>query len=140
MVSTKLSTLKRPSCSKTTLPSRPVTCWLSFTFKNSTCLIRKRFSSIQLADAVGVSNCPGAPRIPFFFGQPNPTGPSPDGLVPEPFGRDFFGRNVSHQWFILLQTLLRRSWIILVTLDSLQTKSLLSLLRTLSFSVGLIML
>ncbi|KAK7454055.1 fungal class II heme-containing peroxidase [Stygiomarasmius scandens] len=47
--------------------------------------VRKRFSSIQLAGAVGVSNCPGAPRIPFSFGRPNPTGPSPDGLVPEPF-------------------------------------------------------
>ncbi|KAF5370845.1 hypothetical protein D9758_002113 [Tetrapyrgos nigripes] len=41
--------------------------------------------SIQLAGAVGVSNCPGAPRIPFFMGRPAPTEASPDGLIPEPF-------------------------------------------------------
>ena len=41
---------------------------------------------IQFAGAVGVSNCPGAPRIPFFAGRPAPTAPSPDLLIPEPFG------------------------------------------------------
>ncbi|KAK7441004.1 fungal class II heme-containing peroxidase [Stygiomarasmius scandens] len=40
---------------------------------------------IQLAGAVGVSNCAGAPRIPFFFGRPEPTAASPDGLISEPF-------------------------------------------------------
>ncbi|KAK7461372.1 fungal class II heme-containing peroxidase [Stygiomarasmius scandens] len=40
---------------------------------------------IQLAGAVGVSNCPGAPRIQFFLGRPDPVAASPDLLVPEPF-------------------------------------------------------
>ena len=41
---------------------------------------------IQFAGAVGVSNCPGAPRLQFLFGRPAATAPSPDLLVPEPFG------------------------------------------------------
>ncbi|THU92899.1 manganese peroxidase 3 [Dendrothele bispora CBS 962.96] len=40
---------------------------------------------IQLAGAVGVSNCPGAPRLQFFLGRPAPKAASPDLLVPEPF-------------------------------------------------------
>ncbi|KAL0956164.1 hypothetical protein HGRIS_002324 [Hohenbuehelia grisea] len=40
---------------------------------------------IQLAGAVGVSNCLGAPRIPFFLGRPPAKAASPDLLVPEPF-------------------------------------------------------
>ncbi|KAJ6527864.1 putative versatile peroxidase [Mycena vulgaris] len=40
---------------------------------------------IQFAGAVGVSNCPGAPRVPFFLGRPIATAASPPGLVPEPF-------------------------------------------------------
>lgn len=32
-----------------------------------------------------MSNCPGAPRLPFFLGRKIATGPAPDGLVPEPF-------------------------------------------------------
>ncbi|KAL0956167.1 hypothetical protein HGRIS_002327 [Hohenbuehelia grisea] len=40
---------------------------------------------IQFAGAVGVSNCPGAPRLNFFLGRPNATRASPDLLVPEPF-------------------------------------------------------
>ncbi|KAJ7594778.1 manganese peroxidase isozyme precursor [Mycena floridula] len=40
---------------------------------------------IQLAGAVGVSNCAGAPRLNFFLGRPNATAPSPDLLLPEPF-------------------------------------------------------
>ncbi|KAH8107942.1 manganese peroxidase 1 precursor [Cristinia sonorae] len=40
---------------------------------------------IQFAGAVAVSNCPGAPRLPFFLGRPAPTAAAPDGLVPEPF-------------------------------------------------------
>lgn len=43
-------------------------------------------NSIQLAGAVGVSNCPGAPQLNFFLGRPNATAPSPDLLIPEPFG------------------------------------------------------
>ncbi|KAK7045735.1 fungal class II heme-containing peroxidase [Paramarasmius palmivorus] len=40
---------------------------------------------IQLAGAVGVANCPGAPRLDFFLGRAMPTAASPDLLVPEPF-------------------------------------------------------
>ncbi|KAF8274525.1 manganese dependent peroxidase 1 [Lactarius quietus] len=40
---------------------------------------------IQLAGAVGVSNCPGAPRLRFLLGRPNATAPAPDDMVPAPF-------------------------------------------------------
>ncbi|KAK0212397.1 manganese peroxidase 1 precursor [Desarmillaria ectypa] len=40
---------------------------------------------IQLAGAVAVSNCPGAPQLNFLLGRPEATAPSPDLLVPEPF-------------------------------------------------------
>ncbi|KAH8107932.1 Mn peroxidase MNP5 [Cristinia sonorae] len=40
---------------------------------------------IQFAGAVAVSNCPGAPRLPFFLGRKVATSAAPDGLVPEPF-------------------------------------------------------
>ncbi|KAF8168751.1 manganese peroxidase 1 [Pholiota molesta] len=39
---------------------------------------------IHLAAAVGVSNCPGAPRLQFMFGRPPPKAPAPDLTVPEP--------------------------------------------------------
>lgn len=39
---------------------------------------------IQFAGAVGVSNCPGAPRLQFLAGRPNATVPASDGTVPEP--------------------------------------------------------
>ncbi|KZS94275.1 manganese peroxidase [Sistotremastrum niveocremeum HHB9708] len=39
---------------------------------------------IQLAAAVGITNCPGAPRVPFLGGRANAKAPSIDGLVPEP--------------------------------------------------------
>ncbi|THV02687.1 manganese peroxidase isozyme precursor [Dendrothele bispora CBS 962.96] len=39
---------------------------------------------IQFAGAVGVSNCPGAPRLEFLAGRSNVTQPSPPDLVPEP--------------------------------------------------------
>ncbi|CAL1709034.1 unnamed protein product [Somion occarium] len=40
---------------------------------------------IQFAGAVGVSNCPGAPRLQFLFGRPAAKQASPDLLIPEPF-------------------------------------------------------
>ncbi|KAI0265557.1 peroxidase [Gloeopeniophorella convolvens] len=40
---------------------------------------------IQLAGAVGLSNCPGAPRLEFLLGRPNATAPAADKTVPEPF-------------------------------------------------------
>ncbi|KZS92254.1 manganese peroxidase 2 [Sistotremastrum niveocremeum HHB9708] len=39
---------------------------------------------IQLAAAVGITNCPGAPRLEFLGGRPPPIAPSIIGLVPEP--------------------------------------------------------
>lgn len=40
---------------------------------------------IQFAGAVGVSNCPGAPRLQFFTGRPDPLAPAPDLTLPEPY-------------------------------------------------------
>ncbi|KAI0743576.1 heme peroxidase [Daedaleopsis nitida] len=40
---------------------------------------------IQLAGAIGVSNCPGAPRLNVFIGRIDATQPAPDLTVPEPF-------------------------------------------------------
>ncbi|KAJ6532871.1 versatile peroxidase VPS1 [Mycena vulgaris] len=40
---------------------------------------------IQFAGAVGVSNCPGAPRLEFLAGRSNNSQASPPDLVPEPF-------------------------------------------------------
>ncbi|KAJ7168907.1 putative versatile peroxidase [Mycena filopes] len=39
---------------------------------------------IQFAGAVGITNCPGAPRLEFLLGRPAATAASPPGLVPEP--------------------------------------------------------
>ncbi|KJA19724.1 class II peroxidase [Hypholoma sublateritium FD-334 SS-4] len=39
---------------------------------------------VHLAAAVGTANCPGAPRLEFFFGRPAPLAPAPDLTVPEP--------------------------------------------------------
>ncbi|TFY83699.1 hypothetical protein EWM64_g315 [Hericium alpestre] len=40
---------------------------------------------IQFAGAVGVANCPGAPRLEFMFGRPAAKAPAPDLTIPEPF-------------------------------------------------------
>ncbi|EJD44441.1 generic peroxidase [Auricularia subglabra TFB-10046 SS5] len=40
--------------------------------------------AIQFGAAVGLSLCPGAPKIPAFVGRPNATRPAPDKTVPEP--------------------------------------------------------
>ncbi|KAI0047650.1 class II peroxidase [Auriscalpium vulgare] len=40
---------------------------------------------IQFAGAVGITNCPGAPRLEFLLGRPPPVAPAVDLLVPEPF-------------------------------------------------------
>ncbi|KAJ7443556.1 heme peroxidase [Mycena latifolia] len=49
------------------------------------CEYRKTCIYIQFAGAVGVSNCPGAPRLEFLAGRLNISLPSPPGLVPDPF-------------------------------------------------------
>lgn len=41
--------------------------------------------SIQFAAAIGVSNCPGAPRLNVFVGRTDATQAAPDLTVPEPF-------------------------------------------------------
>ncbi|KAI0265583.1 manganese peroxidase [Gloeopeniophorella convolvens] len=40
---------------------------------------------VQLAAAVGLSTCPGAPRLAFFVGRPAAAAAAPDLTVPEPF-------------------------------------------------------
>jgi cytochrome c peroxidase len=52
--------------------------------QNGRYLKRSSSYSIQFAGAVGVSNCPGAPRLEFLLGRPKATAASPPGLVPEP--------------------------------------------------------
>ena len=52
--------------------------WLYMLTRCSSC-------SIQLAGAVGFSNCAGAPRLGFLLGRVDATQPPPDKLVPEPF-------------------------------------------------------
>ncbi|KAF9555280.1 manganese peroxidase 1 [Agrocybe pediades] len=39
---------------------------------------------VHLAGAIGTANCPGAPRLDYFFGRPAPKAPAPDLTVPEP--------------------------------------------------------
>ncbi|KAI0755052.1 heme peroxidase [Daedaleopsis nitida] len=39
---------------------------------------------IQFAGAIGLSNCPGAPRLAFFAGRPQATAPAPSNLFPAP--------------------------------------------------------
>ena len=39
---------------------------------------------IQFAAAVGLTNCPGAPRLQFLAGRPNATIPAQDGAIPGP--------------------------------------------------------
>lgn len=39
---------------------------------------------VHLAAAIGTGNCPGAPRLRFFFGRPPPKAAAPDLTVPEP--------------------------------------------------------
>lgn len=87
---------------------------------------------IQFAGAVGVSNCPGAPRLDFFAGRPAPTQASPDLLIPEPFG---MLRCMICQ-MILINVLFKTLWIrfsaVSPTPVSAQTKSSPFLLPTLS--------
>jgi len=39
---------------------------------------------VNLAAAVGTSNCRGAPSLKFYFGRPPPVAPAPDNTVPKP--------------------------------------------------------
>ena len=40
--------------------------------------------SIQLAGAVSLSVCEGAPQVKFSIGRPQPKAPAPDFIVPQP--------------------------------------------------------
>jgi hypothetical protein len=42
------------------------------------------FNSLHLAGAVGTANCPGAPRLNYFFGRPAPAAAAPAGVIPLP--------------------------------------------------------
>ena len=50
------------------------------------CSPHQRLTSprIQFAGAVGLSNCPGSPRLPFYVGRSAPIAPAPPGLTPSP--------------------------------------------------------
>ncbi|KIJ40079.1 class II peroxidase [Sphaerobolus stellatus SS14] len=39
---------------------------------------------LQFTAAVGLTTCPGAPAIPYFFGRPDPIQPAADGTIPLP--------------------------------------------------------
>ncbi|KAF7305067.1 Peroxidase [Mycena kentingensis (nom. inval.)] len=58
-------------------------CWRrAYSLKLAAATNNNRFA--VLAGAVGVSLCPGAPRLEFLLGRPKATQPSIDGLIPEP--------------------------------------------------------
>ena len=40
--------------------------------------------SIQLAGAISLSVCPGAPKVKYYIGRPQPTAPAPNFIVPQP--------------------------------------------------------
>ena len=40
--------------------------------------------SIQFAGALSLTVCPGAPKVDFVIGRPQPKGPAPDFIVPQP--------------------------------------------------------
>jgi manganese peroxidase len=40
--------------------------------------------SIQLAGALSLTVCPGAPQVKFSIGRPAPLAPAPDFIVPQP--------------------------------------------------------
>jgi len=48
-------------------------------------VIKPFLNSIQLAGAVSLVQCNGAPRIAFLMGRAPPRAAAPDNLVPEPF-------------------------------------------------------
>jgi hypothetical protein len=65
--------------------SQRVTCEFYNSLRGVEPSSRTMASSIQFAAAVGVSNCPGAPRLEFLLGRPKATRPAEDLTVPEPF-------------------------------------------------------
>ena len=42
------------------------------------------YYSIQLAGALSLSVCPGAPKVNYHIGRPPPTEPAPKYIVPQP--------------------------------------------------------
>ena len=53
----------------------------TFTFSNRLTL---SVYSIQFAGALSLTVCPGAPQVKFVIGRPEPKGPAPDFIVPQP--------------------------------------------------------
>lgn len=69
--------------------SHRVTCEYNNRLREAKFSLRITVFSIQFASAVGVSNCPGAPRLEFLLGRPKATRPAQDLTVPEPFRKPF---------------------------------------------------
>jgi hypothetical protein len=40
--------------------------------------------SIQFAGALSLTLCPGAPKVKYYIGRPQPIAPAPDFIVPQP--------------------------------------------------------
>lgn len=53
-----------------------------FFFKNSHVISPGDF--IQFAGALSLSVCPGAPKVKFVIGRPQPTAPAPNFIIPQP--------------------------------------------------------
>ncbi len=71
----------------TQIRSHRVTCEFHNSLREAEPLPWTMASSIQFAAAVGVSNCPGAPRLEFQLGRPLAVREADRSTVPEPFRR-----------------------------------------------------
>jgi len=40
--------------------------------------------SIQLAGALSLTLCPGAPKVKYYIGRPQPIAPAPNFIIPQP--------------------------------------------------------
>ena len=64
--------------------------------------------SIQFVGALSLTVCPGAPKVKFVIGRPQPKGPAPDFIVPQPVNTTdelltaFSNVGFSHEEFISL--------------------------------------
>ena len=87
MLMVALTTLSRPKLHSLQNIISPLgTCKFGLDNRRVDLSPRATFYSIQFAAAVGVANCPGAPRLKFLLGRPPPVAPAADLTVPDPFG------------------------------------------------------